>query len=459
AARTLCKPIPPAALVDEAIDLLRRQHASPPVVLVGITDATLRGAVEDALAGVGTLVHAHESTEALWTAVSQARPELVVLDERLAGGSALHLARAMRRDLEVSAIGLVLLTAAADAATAALAAEAGVDDCVPVAAVGGALAPIVRNRLERARTQRLAADVDPATRLPHLRSAMPMVERMVSIARRYNHALSILVTEVDGLAALHAAGDSESAERLAALLGRRLGRAVRSEDLVTQAAPGRFVVAAFGMQSDDGVQRLAELLEGFRDQSVEGAGRAVVAASFSAGIAQIRVDGPDANTLIRAAEVALAAAQRHGGNRVEAATRGETSRIEWTADAIVIDADAPFAALVEHALETRGHRVRTIGDGREALDLLTHPETPIRARLLVLELGLPGLDGLGLLGQRAEAGVLKSTKAVVVTTRSVEAEMIKAMELGAIDYITKPVSLPVLMRRLRSALSGPASVG
>ena len=45
-----------------------------------------------------------------------------------------------------------------------------------------------------------------------------------------------------------------------------------------------------------------------------------------------------------------------------------------------------------------------------------------------------------------------------MTTRSVEAEMIKALELGAIDYITKPVSLPVLMRRLRSALAGTPSV-
>ena len=82
----------------------------------------------------------------------------------------------------------------------------------------------------------------------------------------------------------------------------------------------------------------------------------------------------------------------------------------------------------------------------------------MRARLLVLELGLPGLDGLSLLRQLGRGRRVKTSKAVVVTTRSVEAEMIKAMELGAVDYITKPVSLPVLMRRLRSALSGSASV-
>ncbi|MEP7118140.1 MAG: response regulator [Acidobacteriota bacterium] len=459
ATRTLCKPIAPATLVDEAIDMLRRQQASPPVVLVGIADSALRRTVLDLLAGVGTIVELHTTSDALWNTAAQARPELCVLDERLAGGRALDVLRAMRRDWDIAPLSVVLITASADPATAVRAADAGVDDGVPASAVADVLGAVVRNRLDRARTQRLAADVDPATRLPRLHSAMPMIERMVSIARRYNHPLSLLVTEVDGVAALHASGDGESAERLSTLLGRRLGRAFRTEDLVTHAAPGRFVVAGFGMKSDDGVQRMAELLEGFRDQSVERAGQPAVAASFSAGIAQIKVDGPDANTLVRAAESALVTAQRQGGNRVEAATRGETSRVEWTADAIVIDADAPFAALVEHALETRGHRVRTIGDGREALELLTRSDSPIRARLIVLELGLPGLDGLSLLGLLAEAGVLKFTKAVVVTTRSVEAEMIKAMELGAIDYITKPVSLPVLMRRLRSALSGASSVG
>ena len=62
--------------------------------------------------------------------------------------------------------------------------------------------------------------------------------------------------------------------------------------------------------------------------------------------------------------------------------------------------------------------------------MLTHPEAPVRARLLILELGLPGLDGLTLLGQLAEAGVLRSSRAVVVTTRSVEAEMIHCKSKG-----------------------------
>ena len=458
AARTLCKPIAPAAIVDEAADLLRRRQAATATVLIGIADDAVRATVHAQLAGAATLIDAHHTADALWTAVTQVRPEVCVLDDRCAGGAAFHTARALRREAEVAHTGIVLVTADATSAAALRAADAGVDDCVPVAAIEGLLGSIVRNRIERGRTQRLAADLDPATRLAQIRAVMPIVERMVSIARRYGHALAVLVAEVDHLRAIAAQHDDETAERLAALLGRRLGRAFRNEDVVAHVSPGRFLVAAFGMKSDDGVQRMAELLESYREQTVQGPGGTSVQASFSAGISQLRADGTDTPALVRAAEAALAAAQRHGGNRVEASSRPEAARVEWTADAIIVDADAPFAALVEHALETRGHRVRTIGDGREALELLTSADAPVRARLLVLELGLPGLDGLSLLRQLAEAGVLKTSKVVVVTTRSVEAEMIKAMELGAVDYITKPVSLPVLMRRLRSALAGSTSV-
>lgn len=458
AARTLCKPVTAAALVDDAADLLRRHQTGRPAVLVGVDDEALRATVHRLLGKTCALADVHESAEALWTVATQTRPELCVLDERCAGGAALHIVRALRREADVAHVGVVLLSTAADAETLARAAEAGVDDCVPAEHVETLLAPMAQGRLARGRTQRLAQDLDPATRVPRLHAVMPMLERMVSIARRYHHPLAVFSLEVDGLRAIAQQHDDSTADRLAALLGRRLSRAFRNEDLVAHVSTGRFVVAGFGMKSDDGVQRLAELLEGYREQGVEAADRTPVRTSFSAGVAQIRLDGPDAATLLRAADQALDSARRHGGNRVEVASRAEGARVDWTADALIVDGDAPFAALVEHALETRGHRVRTIGDGREALEALTHAESPVRARLIVLELGLPGLDGLSLLRQLGEAGVLRSSRAVVVTTRSVEAEMIKAMELGAVDYITKPVSLPVLMRRLRSALAGAAGV-
>ncbi len=179
AGRTLAKPIAPATLVDEAIDLLRRRQAAAPTIVLGLGDATLRETVRRQLDGLGTVVEAHEHGEAVWNAVTQIRPELCIIDETGAGGPALHLPRAMRREWDVAPTSIVLLTAGSDEATIARATAAGVDDWLPVAATASLLTAVVRNRLDRTSTQRLAADLDPATRLPHLRSVIATIERMV----------------------------------------------------------------------------------------------------------------------------------------------------------------------------------------------------------------------------------------------------------------------------------------
>ena len=125
-----------------------------------------------------------------------------------------------------------------------------------------------------------------------------------------------------------------------------------------------------------------------------------------------------------------------------------------TPTVFVVDDDISVRESLELLITSAGWRPEMFVS---AQDFLSHPRSTVPC-CLVLDVSLPGLDGLSLLRQMAEAGVLKTSKVVVVTTRSVEAEMIKAMELGAVDYITKPVSLPVLLRRLRSALAGASGV-
>ncbi|MDA8280922.1 MAG: response regulator [Actinomycetota bacterium] len=50
-------------------------------------------------------------------------------------------------------------------------------------------------------------------------------------------------------------------------------------------------------------------------------------------------------------------------------------------------------------------------------------------------------------------GVLQATRVIVLTARSSETEILRALEAGAIDHVGKPFSLPVLMQRVRRALA------
>jgi DNA-binding response OmpR family regulator len=112
-----------------------------------------------------------------------------------------------------------------------------------------------------------------------------------------------------------------------------------------------------------------------------------------------------------------------------------------------------LARLVRHALDTRGYRVRWIGEGDEAYRLLGGSEPRLRADLVLLDWDLPGRDGLTLLRLLRADGVLDRSRVVMLTMRASEREALAALELGATDHIAKPFSVALLMQRVRRVLA------
>jgi DNA-binding response OmpR family regulator len=73
--------------------------------------------------------------------------------------------------------------------------------------------------------------------------------------------------------------------------------------------------------------------------------------------------------------------------------------------------------------------------------------------VVLLDVGLPSLDGFGVLQVMRDQGALDETRVIMLTARSSEAEMLRALGLGAMEPITKPFSVPVLLGRLDQTLS------
>src|SRR5689334_16512037 len=112
---------------------------------------------------------------------------------------------------------------------------------------------------------------------------------------------------------------------------------------------------------------------------------------------------------------------------------------------LVVDDEAKIAQLARDYLERAGFAVLVAGDGRSALQA-------IRARrpdLVVLDLGLPEVDGLEVTRTvRESSGV----PIVMLTARDDELDKLLGLELGADDYITKPFSPRELVARVRAVL-------
>jgi DNA-binding response OmpR family regulator len=117
-----------------------------------------------------------------------------------------------------------------------------------------------------------------------------------------------------------------------------------------------------------------------------------------------------------------------------------------TARILIADDDPKHAQLIRLYLERDGHQVLTVGDGRAALE-------QARARrpdLVILDIMMPLVDGLDVCRiLRAESS---SVAILLVTARSTENDMLLGLDIGADDYLAKPVSPRELTARVRALL-------
>jgi DNA-binding response OmpR family regulator len=112
---------------------------------------------------------------------------------------------------------------------------------------------------------------------------------------------------------------------------------------------------------------------------------------------------------------------------------------------VVIEDEAGIADLVELYLRQEGFRVLQADDGERGLEIVRRE----RPRLVILDVGLPGVDGLEVCRRlRAESHV----PVLMLTARDDEIDRVLGFELGADDYVTKPFSPRELVARVKAIL-------
>lgn len=113
---------------------------------------------------------------------------------------------------------------------------------------------------------------------------------------------------------------------------------------------------------------------------------------------------------------------------------------------LVVDDEPAIRKLLRLGLGTEGYEIAEATNGRTAL-LQQEAEKP---DLILLDLGLPDMEGNDLLARWRAAGV--EVPVVVLSSRTDEPGIVRALELGADDYVTKPFGMKELLARIRTAL-------
>lgn len=115
------------------------------------------------------------------------------------------------------------------------------------------------------------------------------------------------------------------------------------------------------------------------------------------------------------------------------------------ASVLVLEDDAGMQSFLQTLLQSQGYALQLCAEGQAGLQLLASQPFD----LLLLDLGLPDIDGIELLRQLRQ---WSDIPVIVISARGKEQDKVTALDSGANDYVTKPFSAGELLARLRAAL-------
>ena len=123
------------------------------------------------------------------------------------------------------------------------------------------------------------------------------------------------------------------------------------------------------------------------------------------------------------------------------------------ASILIVDDDAVARRLIENMVQKCGYETLVVESGDAAIAMLTAPDAPA-IDAVVLDLVMPGLDGMGVLAKIREAGL--NIPVIVQTAHGGIDNVVSAMRAGAQDFVVKPVGIERLQVSLRNALNANA---
>ncbi len=253
-------------------------------------------------------------------------------------------------------------------------------------------------------------------------SAAFLAERVLLAAHRADSVASLCVIRYDPL---------ESVGQIDALQ-EELMREFRTDDVVTRSADRENILVLGGVDRQVSQSRLQGIVE-----------RSGITGS-RVGIAEFPYDAQSVDELVAASRTVL---DRSAGSGLRVVTADWHADRSAPADIVVADSDPASARVVAHAMERSGFAVEHISDGQLLLERLQNPmlEPP---RLLVLDFDLLSVDGLTILRRLHRQGAVRRFDVVMLSSRTREADIRQAYDLGVVEVIEKPFSPGIVARRL-----------
>jgi diguanylate cyclase (GGDEF)-like protein len=436
-------------VIEFLSDSLVRRERAQSTVLVLNADIRLTQTLTDALAARDCRLDVRGDAASFWEALEDRGADLVVVGFEGAPVSGSELCRVIRAHPRWHRLPVVVV-GGRKGALLDDAMVAGADDYLSASVSAHELGVRVDTQLERGRLTRIRSDIDPLTGTENRTAAERSFDRLLRLATRHKESLAFALITVDNLDQIRQTEGNAVGDIVLRRLGGWLLERFRGEDVVGRWTHDGFAVGLYGLAGAGASERIAEVLDACASEGVPTTSGRRARYSCSAGVASSPADGSTLSSLERLSETALRRAKA-GQNHVVMAGERAAGSPSNVVDVVLVEDDDSMADVIEHALRLRDLEFVRFSDGAEAARELGGGH--IKAQVVLLDVGLPSLDGFGVLQTLRTQGILDDTRVIMLTARSSEAEMLRALGLGATEHITKPFSVPVLLGRLGQTLS------
>jgi diguanylate cyclase (GGDEF)-like protein len=440
-------------IISFVAQLLAQRNVMQSVVLAFNVTSTITEALGGALLASDGRVEVCDDASHLWEALEERGADLVLVGYEGAEAGGPDLCRVIRAHPRWHRLPLVVV---GDRKRGHFdeAMLSGADEYVSDKAPAYELSKRLHVHIERGRLTKARAETDPLTGTENRPATERSLDRLLRLASRRSDPFSFVLIVVDQFDQICEVEGNAFGDVVLRHLGGWLLRSFRGEDVVGRWTHDGFAVGVYGAGGEQARERIAEVLKAFAEEEFPTTSSRMGRYTCSAGVATCPSDGSTLSSLLRLGETALRRAKVTKDFVVLSGSRPE-GRPANVVDVVLVEDDDSVADVVEHALSLRNFEFVRFSDGAEAANALG--EQRVKCRVVLLDVGLPSLDGFGVLQHLRRAGVLAETRVMMLTARSTEAETLRALGLGATEHITKPFSIPLLLGRLDQTLSRSVS--
>lgn len=459
------------------------------------TDDTVRNAnivIVDDEASVAQLVNKYlrdagfentqtltEPAEAL-TTIESLLPDLVLLDLRMQPVNGLEILETMRRNERTEHTPVIVLTSDIKEAVKITALNLGANDFLTKPVCASELGARVRNTL-CAKAYRdmvtdysvkLESDVlqDSLTGVANRRAFEYEIKRRISEWNRQRTHLGLLMIDLDYFKRVNDLYGHRVGDAALAAVANVLTTATREMDLIARYGGEEFAIL-LPMTTTADSQAAAERVRRAMDEYVFSFEGHEIKLTVSVGVASA-MRGDDANLLVQRADTALYTAKQQGRNCTffhdgasclaltestgSVAARDCRERQDDVLDRpveeakiVVVDDEVCTVAVVKKYLSDAGFQnILDITEARLALETIRREEPDV----VLLDIRMPEVSGLEILRDLRNGDVASQVPVLIFTSSTDKATKVAALDLGASDFLEKPVDVSELLSRVRNTL-------